>query len=328
VILRLALVAATLCSLPSALATAAEPQPGGTIAFTRRAGTDDSDCGIHLLDLRSGALRRISAAGDCALAAFWSRDGKRLAYSLRKWGFVVADAQGRTVQELRWGRGSGHPLAWSPNGRHVAFGATPFGTAQLWIWDLEQRKGHPVGTNGDSSWDPLRPGWLANGVLQLVSVDRRRRTIVTVRGGDAPRFSPEGRRLAFRVRTARGTYSIHTMRRDGRGQRRLGPPTAMATAPVWSPDGRWVAWSAGARGENDLWIARPDGTGRRRLTSLPGAEGEPTWAPDGRWLAFPSIVGEPEQCALYLVAFRGGEPRRLLEPPAPGCDHAPAWKPR
>lgn len=57
-------------------------------------------------------------------------------------------------------------------------------------------------------------------------------------GGHArPRWSPDGRRIAF-LRSG----LLWTMNADGTGKRRL--TTRAAAGPSWSPDGRWIAFAS------------------------------------------------------------------------------------
>jgi tricorn protease len=59
-------------------------------------------------------------------------------------------------------------------------------------------------------------------------------------------------------------------------------------APVWSPDGRWIAYLSDRTGEYEIYLKSQDGSGQeRRLTS----DGDiwrfpPVWSPDGESLAF------------------------------------------
>ncbi|MEU4426941.1 hypothetical protein AB0F81_40490 [Actinoplanes sp. NPDC024001] len=61
---------------------------------------------------------------------------------------------------------------------------------------------------------------------------------LTTGGGHArPRWSPDGRQLAF----LKGGQ-LWTMKADGSGQRRLS--TRAAAGPSWSPDGKWIAFGS------------------------------------------------------------------------------------
>lgn len=103
-------------------------------------------------------------------------------------------------------------------------------------------------------------------------------------------------------------------------------------SPVWSPDGRRIAFASKREGDPDrnddydLFVvdARP-GAAAARLTRLENAEGAPdwgvpAWSPDGARLAYlqsgPPKYRDYDPAALAVVSASGGEPRY----PAPDLD--------
>src|SRR5438094_5467447 len=91
-----------------------------------------------------------------------------------------------------------------------------------------------------------------------------------------------------------------------------------ASAPAWSPDGRWLAFASSRSGKRDVWRVALDGSGgAERLTDVNGELGEFRWSPDGRRMAFvltdptlpardARVVGEAQRFArLYLVDVAG-----------------------
>ena len=49
--------------------------------------------------------------------------------------------------------------------------------------------------------------------------------------------------------------------------------------PVWSPDGRQIAFMSDAGNNKDIYIMNADGSNLRRLTYEKSAEGYPAWRP-------------------------------------------------
>jgi len=83
---------------------------------------------------------------------------------------------------------------------------------------------------------PSLVAYVRNGDI-YVSRDAAERRLTTGGGFARPRWSPDGRSIAY-VKAGQ----LWTMRADGTAQRRL--TTRPAAGPSWSPDGKWVAFAS------------------------------------------------------------------------------------
>ncbi len=94
---------------------------------------------------------------------------------------------------------------------------------------------------------------------------------------DSPDYSPDGRQIVF----TQGSQ-IAIMRADGSGVRlltHLVDPRAIG--PVFSPDGRWIAFWTERRSaaSTRTWVMKRDGSQLRTLNTGGFAAAEPTWQP-------------------------------------------------
>ena len=95
--------------------------------------------------------------------------------------------------------------------------------------------------------------------------------------------------------------------------------------PVFSPDGKRLAFAATAEGaaSQDIYVINVDGTGLRRVTTHPDIDTTPTWSPSGTQIAFTSNrTGRPQ---IYIMNADGGGTQRLDIPDAE-ADRA-TWAP-
>lgn len=84
---------------------------------------------VHVLDLATRALTRLTTAPDDGMYPSWSPDGRRLTFMSRRGGRAVVyvmNADGSNQRELvRMSVGSAIDPRWSPDGRHVLFVHVP-----------------------------------------------------------------------------------------------------------------------------------------------------------------------------------------------------------
>lgn len=173
----------------------------------------------------------------------------------------------------------------------------------------------------------------------------------------APRWSPDGMRLAFvSDREAKTKAQLYVMPSDGGEPMRLTDMKNGVSGPVWSPDGTRLAfvsrvggWQEPEReeergksrparvitslkykfdGEGFTYDRRPhvfvipaDGGQARQLTDGDFPDAWPVWSPDGRLIAFAAERHETrdEDWAddIYVVPADGGDLHRLTETAGP-----------
>ena len=82
--------------------------------------------------------------------------------------------------------------------------------------------------------------------------------------------------------------NIWTVDRGGGAARRITTFQGQTSNPHFSPDGKWLAFSAEYAGNIDVYVVSADGGEPKRLTWHPGPDLVQGWTPDGRTLLFTS----------------------------------------
>jgi TolB protein len=202
-------------------------------------------------------------------------------------------------------RGNHASVAWSPDGRRVAF--------------VNRR---------NRNYD-----------IFLVNADgsgQRKLTDNAVRD-TYPVWSPDSRRIAFE-----SNWQVWVMNADGSGKQRLTRNGGRNFAPAWSPDGQMIAFErrvgrrqsvswcggCGTAAHFEVWVMNADGSGARLLAR--DASQQPTWSPDGGTIAFKRHVGDKppigdRQSDIYVMNADGSQQRNLTR----GADREslPVWSP-
>jgi Tol biopolymer transport system component len=121
--------------------------------------------------------------------------------------------------------------------------------------------------------------------------------------------------------------SIWTMPATGGTMKRITDVFNDARQPVWSPDGRTLAFFAYRDGGYDLWAVNPDGSGQRKLTWGTFDDREPIWSHDGTRIAFSSDRGSAlgSDYNLFVLDTRSGAITQVTT--MPGEDFMPTWSP-
>jgi serine/threonine-protein kinase len=238
-----------------------------------------------------------------------SPDGRRLAFTKIAKGqdVFVYDFERQVMTRLTFDGRSGFPV-WSPDGRHIAFRSFVGGLRIWWV-------------RSDGAGEPQR---LIEGQNPLIPWS----------------FSPDGRRLAYQEVNAQTGYDIWTVPLDisdpdhpkpGKPEPFLTTPAA-ELAPMFSPDGRWIAYRSNESGINEIYVRPFPGPGGKWQVSAAGGL-YAFWGKNGRELFYEAAdhrIMELEYTAKG-DSFLPGTPRvwsvsRIFNPGVSHMDLAPDGK--
>lgn len=279
------------------------------------------------------------SAGDGAGSPAVSPDGRTLAFTARRQGderpqlyLLPLDRPGEARRVTTLETGASDPV-WSPDGTRIAF------TSALTPKQLE---------GGDS----------AKPAEKKTATTRRERLALAAEKGDPHVVT----RLAFLAETGLaperwGQIYVVDVTKEGAKPVRITSGAFPHSSPSWSPDGKWIAfsarppkgdWEPDYEQDGDIWLVAADGSGEpRNLTgkdappegvkplALPGPARAAAWddqgpvfSPDGKRIAYVrSIVGEHESAANNEVTVLDldGPARRCVSCALDRSARSPTW---
>jgi hypothetical protein len=220
------------------------------------------------------------------------------------------------------------PAGWSLDHQRLLFLSERAGTAQLFEWnrqtDAVTQLTHgddtvldgAFGPKGEIAWAAGTPlaalpsGGTTGGIRIFVRIPGGAPQPVTPGPLDvAPAWSPTDSLLAYQSRGRSGLDEIVAV-----DPAAPGPPRYLANgrSPVFTPDGKWIVYSARTAKGWKIFKVRPDGSGKQYIVGGSMQEVEPSVSRDGKWVLFTGYYdGKPYETSLMLRPFAGGKDRKL-----------------
>ena len=111
----------------------------------------------------------------------------------------------------------------------------------------------------------------------------------------------------------------------GGNVRRLSYQGGSSYDPMWSPDGKSIAYVVEKSGDGlEIYVMDADGKNPRRLTQSQGSNESPSWSADSRHIVFASTRSGRSE--IWAITLETGEEFRLSSMNA-SCQ-GPYWGPR
>jgi TolB protein len=264
---------------------------GRKLAFVSRR---DGNAEVYVMNADGSGLRNVTGTPSDDLDPAWSPDGRAIAFVQKKcWPnprltrcgtayetyLYVVNADGSGLRRLTTQRAHLFNPSWSTDGKTIRYGrylvhadgsghsVLPRNVPLAGAWSPDGQRIAIVRVT-HSPADIRNPTKLGLWVMNADGSDARR-VAPKATWGDPPAWSPDGRRIAFRMFDGRlfesaGNSDLYVVNADGSGLRRLTRGAANVRWFAWSPDGQTIAFLR----NREVHVVNADGTGERRLTTL------------------------------------------------------------
>ena len=287
---------------------------------------------VWLMNLATGQAQRLGTDRESASNPRWSPDGRSIAYFGREEagaGVIVANSDGSNAAFIAEAGGTNHPLptsgerlAWSPDGRQLAFIAAAPGP------ETEDANGDPMVITR-YLYKPTAAEGLTrfndNRRLHIFVADVSSRKVRRLTSGDfyehSIDWSPNGDELLFISNREPDpdrffNNDIFAVKVSDGSIRRLTATKNAEYLPAWSPDGKSIAYLGTKRSltssettmeDTHVWLMDSDGRNGRELgASIDNRQGRPGWTFQGD--AVVCAVQERGSTRLYRLPVDGQTP--------------------
>ena len=253
---------------------------------------------------------------------------------------------------------------WSPDGSKIAFrsfGRGDYADSSIYIMNADGSNLHQVvfdfsGVSGLAEigafdWSPDGSRFVFDIGAHIGIPETRLTTNIFTTGVDgkdlvkltddievlngSPRWSPDGRMIAFLSNSQDGTGSkIQVMAGDGKNRRTI----ANGFSPSWSPDGSRILFvgpieygSCPGYPCSQLYTVNPDGSGLTQLTNNAAMYGGPRYSPDGTKIVFEKRLYSPYYTIteIFVMDADGNNQINISSRPTTNSiyDGSPDWQP-
>ncbi|MFZ0640287.1 MAG: S41 family peptidase [Candidatus Acidiferrales bacterium] len=187
-----------------------------------------------------------------------SPDGKKVAFVAHGEVFAASAKDGGDAMRVTNASAEQSEVQWATDSRRIVYVSDRDGTPHLFLYDF-----------------------VSGGETQLTRDSH---------ADAAPRFSPDGKTLAFE----RDGRELHVMDMDSKQDRVLAkghfgrPPFDTDDPLAWSPDGKWIAYMDTTEGAfQNVWAVPLAGSEPHAVSFFPDADsGAVSWGPDGTYVIF------------------------------------------
>lgn len=257
---------------------------------------------VYIMDFDGQNIRQLTKDRNFALSPSWAPDGKRILFTSYKpavkggplnpnlYMYDMSTNQRRLVSAARGLNTGGQ---FNPREEKIAYTFSINGKPEIFVHDLATNTRHPI---THTQFFSVEPSWSPDGRKLTYSSSQTGRPHIYVSNADgtgsqrltfagvynsSPNWSPRGDRIVFAGQDNKvNNFNIFMIDPAGTNLVRLTDTPRSSENPVFSPDGRHVAYSSDQDGQYRIYVMTARGTKMRVLTPKNlGPCKQPSWSP-------------------------------------------------
>ena len=255
----------TITQQPTLTEDAFDSLPLTKIAMVGYVGTEQT---ILIINMQGEIISQIAVEPFLPVSVSWSPDGHRFAFtdSFNRDSlgdvYIIISSEGSQIKRITYPPNDKYHVSWSPTGEYLVY--TEGGeTTDLVLVNLDTLETEKITYTEGCEYSPkwssdgkkiafvYSPDCTTKGHLWIMDVDGTNRHQVGNRpvGVGLISWSPDGSKIAFESVTSCG--NIYKVNIDGSEFARITDIRGCASHPVWSPDGKYLAYLGRVKIEGD-----------------------------------------------------------------------------